>query len=76
LQTITVQALNVPVGQYQIFVSQCVMTDRTGGGFNDVPFTAMITLGVLTPPVPEPTTVGLAVIGGAALLVLGWRRRA
>lgn len=72
LQNITVSALNVPAGQYIISTSQAIMTDRTGGGFNDVPMSAMLTINVI----PEPTTVGLAIIGGAALLVVGWRKRA
>ena len=47
------------------------MTDRTGNGFNDVPMTASFTVNV----VPEPTTVGLAVIGGGVLLIGAWRKR-
>jgi hypothetical protein len=72
LQTITVTALNMLPGQYTISTSSAIMTDRTGGGFNDVPMSAMLTINVI----PEPTTVGLAIIGGAALLVVGWRKRA
>ena len=49
------------------------MTDRTGGGFNDVPMTASFTITVLA--VPEPTTVGLAVLGGGVLLIGAWRKR-
>jgi hypothetical protein len=70
LQRITITALNVPVGTYTIFLDRGVMTDRTGGGFNDVPMMASITINI-----PEPTTVGLAVVGGGALLIGEWRKR-
>jgi hypothetical protein len=58
-------------GQYTIFVDRGVVTDRTNNGFEDRAFTAMATINVI----PEPTTVGLAVIGGGMLLVAGWRKR-
>ncbi len=79
LQSITVNTLNAPVGTYTIFLdARTVMTDRTGGGFFDVPFGAgrpgspVLTINVI----PEPATVGLAIVGGALLLVVGWRKRA
>ena len=71
LQMITINALNAPVGQYFIMTDRAIMTDRTGGGFEDRPFMTMATINVI----PEPTTVGLAVIGGGMLLVAGWRKR-
>ena len=61
-------------GQYPIFTDRGVVTDRTGGGFNDINFSTTAT--IIIPPVPEPATVGLAVIGGAMLLVVTWRKRA
>jgi hypothetical protein len=72
LQRILINALNAPVGTYTIFLDpRSSMTDRTGGGFNDVSINAMaFTVQV----VPEPTTVGLAVIGGGMLLVAGYRK--
>jgi len=72
LQTITVTALNMLPGQYTISTSSAIMTDRTGGGFNDVPMNATIFFSVLA---PEPSTVVLGVIGGAGLLVAAWRKR-
>ena len=70
----TISLLNfantAPIGTYTISVFQGVVTDRTNNGFNDVPFTAMATVNV----VPEPTTVGMAVIGGGMLLVAGYRK--
>ena len=70
LQSILINALNAPVGTYTIFLDRAIMTDRTGGGFNDVPMMASFTVNV----VPEPTTVGLAVIGGGMLLVAAYRK--
>jgi len=72
LGILTLDALNVPVGQYTIFLdNRSIIVDRTGGGFSDVPVTAIATINV----VPEPATVGLALLGGAALLMMVWRRR-
>jgi PEP-CTERM motif-containing protein len=67
----TFNALDAPIGQYTITTDRGIMTDRTGGGFNDVPFSAMAIINVI----PEPTTVGLALLGGAVLSVAAWRRR-
>jgi hypothetical protein len=75
LQTLTFNTLNAPAGVYHIFLDpRAVMTDRTGGGFNDVNMTGnpIFTITV----VPEPATVGLFVIGGAMLLVVALRKRA
>jgi len=75
LQTITVNTLNAPVGQYTIFLDpRAVMTDRTGGGFFDVNMTGnpILTINVI----PEPATIGLAVMGGAMLLVVARRKLA
>jgi len=69
---LTFTALNVPAGTYTIATDRAIITDRTNNMFNDVPFSSMVTINVI----PEPTTVGLAIIGGAALLVVGWRKRA
>jgi hypothetical protein len=69
--TLTFSTLNAPNGQYTIFTDRGVVTDRTGDTFNDRAFTALATINVI----PEPTTVGLAVIGGGMLLVAGWRKR-
>ena len=71
IATFTFSTLNAPVGQYTISTDRGVMTDRTGGGFADVPFTASATINV----VPEPGTVGLGLLGGAMLSVGVWRRR-
>jgi hypothetical protein len=64
---LTLQALNVPAGQYTIFLDpRAVVTDRTGGGFNDVSVTGGIaTINVI----PEPGTTILAVLGGIVLLI-------
>lgn len=62
---------NAPLGQYTISTDRGIVTDRTGGGFQDVPFFASATINV----VPEPTTLGLALLGGAALSVIVWRRQ-
>ncbi|MEP6821346.1 MAG: PEP-CTERM sorting domain-containing protein, partial [Chthoniobacterales bacterium] len=55
--------------------ARSIMTSRTGGGFFDVnmggPSGPQFTVNV----VPEPSTVGLAVIGGAALLLVVWRKQ-
>jgi hypothetical protein len=71
IATITLSSTNAPLGQYTIFIDRGVVTDRTGGGFEDRVLTALATINV----VPEPTTVGLALLGGAALSVSAWRRR-
>jgi hypothetical protein len=67
---LTIDTMNAPVGQYTIFTDRGIVTDRTGGNFDDRAFTAMATINVI----PEPTTVGLAVIGGGMLLVAGYRK--
>jgi hypothetical protein len=69
--TLTFSTLNAANGQYTIFTDRGVVTDRTGDGFQDRAFSALATINVI----PEPTTVGLAVIGGGMLLVAGWRKR-
>ena len=66
----TINTLNAPMGTYTIVTDRGIVTDRTGGGFEDRAFTAMATVNVI----PEPTTVGLAVIGGGMLLVAGYRK--
>jgi hypothetical protein len=71
IATITLTAMNAPVGQYTISTLNGIVTDRTGGGFEDRPFSASATINV----VPEPSAVGLALLGGAALSVVAWRRR-
>ena len=48
-----------------------VVTDRTGGGFNDVPFTAVATINV----VPEPSGVALALAGGISMIAALRRRK-
>jgi hypothetical protein len=69
---LTFHAMNVfPPGPFTIATDRGIITDRTGGQFNDVPFSAFVTINFI----PEPTTVGLAVIGGAGLLVAAWRKR-
>jgi hypothetical protein len=73
IATLTLSAMNLPVGQYTIFIDRGVVTDRTGGGFEDRPFTAMATIGVLS--VPEPATVSFIVGGGLLLAGAIWRRR-
>ena len=67
---LTFNTLNAPVGTYTIFTDRGIVTDRTNNGFEDRAFTAMATINVI----PEPTTVGLAVIGGGMLLVAGYRK--
>ena len=69
--TFTFETLNAPIGQYTISTDRGIVTDRSGGGFVDRPFTATATINV----VPEPGTVGLALLGGGALLVAAWRRQ-
>ena len=71
IATITFSTMNAPLGQYTISTDRGIMTDRTGGGFNDVPFTATATINVI----PEPGTVGLALFGGAVLSVTVWQRK-
>ena len=70
IATFTFNTMNAPIGQYTISTDRAVVTDRTGGGFVDRPFTATATINV----VPEPGTVGLALLGGAVLL-MAWRRQ-
>ena len=77
LQTLTFNALNAPVGQYTIFLDpRGVMTDHsTPTTFEDVAFTGgspVFTVNVI----PEPATIGLAVMGGAMLLVVARRKLA
>ncbi len=76
LQAVTISALNAPIGTYTIFLDdRSILTDRTGGGFNDVP------IGGVTGPmftvivVPEPTTTGLLLMAGVVGSVLAWRKR-
>ena len=74
LQSVNVTALNIAPGTYTIFLdNRSIMVDRPV--FQDVnmggPTGPMFTVTV----VPEPTTVALAVLGGAALLVFVWRKR-
>ena len=76
LQMVTVQTLNAPPGTFTIFLdNRSILTSRTGGGFNDVniggPGGPQFTVNVI----PEPTTVGLALVGGAALLVAAYRKK-
>ena len=72
LGILTFNTLNAPNGQYTIFLdNRSIITDRTGGGFADVPFGGMVTINVI----PEPATVGLAVMGGAMLLGVVLRKR-
>jgi hypothetical protein len=72
IATVFFDTMNAPLGQYTISTSQGVVTDRTGGGFNDVPFNALATINV----VPEPGAVALAVVGGLSMLVAFRRKRA
>jgi hypothetical protein len=68
---LTFNALNVPAGSYTISTDRGIITDRTNNMFNDVPFSTFVTINVI----PEPTTIGLAILGGGALLVGAWRKR-
>ena len=70
IATFTFSTMNAPLGQYTISTDRGIITDRTAGGFQDRPFTATATINV----VPEPGTVGLALVGGAFLSVMVWRR--
>ena len=77
LQTLTINTLNAPNGQYTIFLDpRGVMTDHsTPTTFEDVAFTGgspVFTVNVI----PEPATIGLAVMGGAMLLVVARRKLA
>ena len=73
LQEFYFSARNAPVGTYTISLDpRSVMTDRTGGGFDDVimggpAFTVNV--------VPEPTTTGLLAMAGAVVSALAWRKR-
>jgi len=72
LQTITINTLNAPAGTYTIVLDRGVMTYHPDPNtFQDIAMAASFTVNV----VPEPTTVGLAVIGGGVLLVGAWRKR-
>jgi len=72
LQTITINTLNAPAGTYFITLDRGVMTYHPDPNtFQDVAMSASFTVNV----VPEPTTVGLAVIGGGVLLIGAWRKR-
>ena len=80
LQTLTINALNAtPGAQYTIFLDpRGVMTDHsTPTTFEDVAFTGgspVFTINISA--VPEPATIGLAVMGGAMLLVVARRKLA
>ena len=77
LQTITINCLNAPAGNYQFFLDpRSIMVDRTGDGFADVNMTGNPTFTINVLSVPEPATVGLFVVGGAMLLVVARRKRA
>jgi hypothetical protein len=79
LQNITIMVLaSAPNGSYTIRLDpRSSMTDRTGGGFDDVPMgfgtagSPLFTVNVI----PEPATVGLAVVGGALVLVGALHKR-
>lgn len=76
LQTVTINTLNAPVGTYTIFLDmRSIMTDRTGMQFNDVPMGGAMGPQFTVNVIPEPTTVGLAVLGGAGLLLVALRKR-
>jgi hypothetical protein len=70
---LTISALNVPPGQYTIFTdNRSTVLDRTGGGLGDVAVTgAIATINVI----PEPNATGLAILGGAILIIVVWRNR-
>ena len=70
IATFTFSTMNAPVGQYTISTDRGVIFD-TPGGVEGRPFTAVATINV----VPEPTTVGLGVVGGAMLLLAARRRQ-
>lgn len=73
LQNLQITALNAPAGTYTIrldprsILSTTNFTDVPIGGPNGPVFTINV--------VPEPATVGLAVLGGTLLLVVAWRRQ-
>ena len=74
LQSVNISVLNAPIGTYTIFLdNRSIMTQAVT--FLDVnmggPSGPMFTVNVI----PEPTTVGLLVMGGAMLLVAAWRQR-
>ena len=76
LQSVDVVMLNAPIGTYTIFLdNRSIMVDRTGGGFTDVNMGGASGPIVTIIVVPEPATVGLLVIGGAAVLVVAWCKR-
>ena len=71
--TLTLSAANLQPGQYTIFTDRGVVTDRTGDGFVDRPFTASATITILS--VPEPATVFMAATGALLLVGAHWRSR-
>ncbi len=46
IANLTFNTLNAPVGQYTIFIDRGIVTDRTGGDFEDSAFTALATINV------------------------------
>lgn len=72
LQTITFTSLNAPVGTYTIFLdSRSIFATADFQDFNiGGPNGPQVTINVI----PEPATVGLAVIGGALLLLVAVRK--
>jgi hypothetical protein len=77
LQSLVFNALNAPVGTYTIFLdSRSIMVDRFGPPeFNDIPMGGVTGPQFTVNVIPEPATIGLALVGGGMLLVAGWRRR-
>jgi hypothetical protein len=74
LQTITFNTLNAPIGTYTIFLdNRSIMVDRPV--FGDVPMGGMMGPQFTVNVIPEPATIGLAVMGGGMLLVAVWRKR-
>ncbi|MGI8435530.1 MAG: PEP-CTERM sorting domain-containing protein [Chthoniobacterales bacterium] len=79
LQSINVSLLNLAPGTYTIFLdSRSIMTEHnTPGSFNDVNMgngtmgSPIFTINV----VPEPATIGLALVGGALLLLVIYRKQ-
>lgn len=70
LQTINVSALNAPNGTYTIQLDPRSIVTQAGT-FTDAPMSAQLTVTVI----PEPSTIGLAVLGGAGLLLMLRRKR-
>lgn len=79
LQSIMFSALNAAPGTYTIFLdARSIMTEHnTPGSFNDVNMgngtagSPIFTINV----VPEPATIGLALVGGALLLLVIYRKQ-